>query len=133
MGHAHTAPYQHGEAIELLSFKVGYKANILCIYVNAVVAWEGNTHLEFAREIGRAINRLSFLFERYCVQLFTVNPNFVIGMAAWSKAHSDTMSYFFHLSLRTIGGGRGAGHYIAVHVAAGRQGGKECLVNGMDS
>jgi len=133
VGHAHTPTYQHGEAIKLLSFQASNKANILCIYVNTVVAWEGYTDLEFSWEIGGAINRLSFLFECHCIQLFTVNPNLVISIAAWSKVHGNTMSYFLHLCLRTIGGRCGTGHYIAVHVATGCEGGKESLIYGMDS
>src|SRR5947209_5826312 len=123
MRHTHTATHQHCEAIHALAIKGSNKTNILCVNVNTVVTRGGNADLEFARQVGRAINWLSFISisKLHSLHLFTIDPNFVVGMATWSEVHGNAVSSSLYLRLCMVSNGSRAGHHVTIDITTGSQ------------
>src|SRR6266700_7364133 len=121
MCHTHTTSDQDGKAAQVLTFKCSHKTYILCINVDAVIACKGDPNLEFARQVGRAINWLVFITLGYChgFHLLAIDPDLVIRMSAWSKVHGNAMSNLLYLCLCAVSSGCRTGHHIAIHIATG--------------
>src|SRR5262249_34556506 len=100
--------------------------------------WKGNADLELARQIGWAVNWLYFpgifgffrLFDG--LDLFAIDPDFVIGCAAWSKVHCDIVRNLLHFCLGTRRRWRGTGHDISVHIATSGQRGEQRLIDAVN-
>src|ERR1051326_4921974 len=58
MRHAHATADHQRKARQLLAVQDSHQPDILRINIDAVIAWEGNADLEFARQIGRAVDWL---------------------------------------------------------------------------
>ena len=124
MGHSHPASDEDGKAGHGLAFEIGNQADILSVDIDAVIARKSDTDLEFAREVGWAIDWLNFLWSFDSVYLFSVNPNFMICPATRSQAHGDLVRNLFYLRLCAAGCRSRTCHDIAVYVTAGCQSGE---------
>ncbi len=120
MRHAHTTTDDQGKAGECFAIQVSDQANILGVNIDAVVAGEGDADFKFAWQIGRAIHRFDIFSLFNSMDLFTIDPDFMVSLTAWCEIHCDFVRDCLHLCVGPAGCGSGAGHDIAIDIATSR-------------
>jgi len=118
-------------AEDLIVFDDGDEAEVVGEDVHVVHGRDDEGHLEFARQVGLAVERVDevFVFGVVEVELDVVDPDGVVG-ARFRGDLADGLERVGVDGFAGLGdGGRGGRGDVAVDVAAGREGGEEGLVD----
>ena len=108
------------------------EAKILGIDVDAVVLGQGQANFEFARQVMGAVDRLGF-GRGLGGQRLAIEPDFVIGTAPGCQMLGQLPRRQLELFPNgMLMAGRGAGHDVAIDVAAGTQSGQQAVVDARD-
>ena len=131
MAAAHAAADGEVVADELPALDNADEAEVVGEDVHVVHRRQDEGGLEFARQVGLAVERVHEILVRRVVEveLHAVNPDGVIGLRLRRERGDHAMHIGDHRGAGVVLRGRGRSHDVAVHVAASRERGEETVVD----
>ena len=123
--HSHTAARQQIVTGQLAVFRNDDKTEVIGKNINVIQRWKGKGRLEFARQIIPAVKRINKIGVGLSgqIQFLAIEPDSVIGWRSWRQGIGKFPRLLEHLLHQRTGRWRRRRHHIALHVAAGRDGG----------
>ena len=133
VGHAHAAAGQQIVTGEFSVFLDGDKAQAVREHVNVIERRNDKRRLEFARQVGLAVERINKTFRGLVLQfqLLAFHPDLVIRRGLGQQSVGNFARVGLHLFHQRVGRRGGGAHDVAVHVAARREGCGQRFVDGL--